>query len=646
MTWEALASAHSAKSFATSSARTASRWPRSGRLLSPLIAGACAWASVGAHAAGSPTTPPVIAKTYEASREGTPPSPIIAVGAPNIIWIMLDDVGFAASSAFGGLVPTPTLDSLAAGGLRYTNFHTTGICSPTRAALLTGRNHHEVGMGMFPLPFMSAEFPGYTGRIEQKDGTVADYLHKAGYSTYAIGKWHLTPDGEQTPVGPFDRWPTHMGFDHFFGFLGGATDQYKPHLVEDTLDVKADGRQLNAQLFDKAITYIDHQEQFDPAKPFFMYIAPGATHAPIQVDRSWIDKYKHKFDDGWDVFRQRILTRQKKMGIIPANAQLPTSDPRIPPWSSLNADEKKVFARFMEAYAGFLDYTDSEIGRLIDHLRQTKLIDNTVIFVIVGDNGASKEGGRNGTLIGEMQSLIGDNKGQIKYLLAHYDEIGTGTAYSNYPTGWAQAADTPFRKLKSDADAEGGTRNGMIVYWQNKLAKGEFRTQYGHVIDMLPTALELAKATMPQSINGVRQDPLEGISLAYSFKDPAAPSRHLEQYYFLFGNGAMVKDGWKASFSYHPDFWDLYRSWPIPTKIADNAGKEVWELYNLNTDFNERNNLAARYPAQLKELKALFDLRAKENNVYPLINWTDVYFKTKAFFHSPKGAAWVKSNAP
>lgn len=536
----------------------------------------------------------VIGKFYAQSKEGVRPAPVVAKGAPNIVWILLDDVGFGASSAFGGQIPTPAFEALANDGLRYTNFHTTGVCAPTRAALLTGRNHNAVGMGLFPHEFLSAEFPGYTGRLQPKDGTIAEYLRECGYSTYAIGKWHQTPDPEQSDLGPFDRWPSGKGFDHFFGFLGGAEDQYKPNLVEDNNHIKPDGRHLNAQLADKAIAYVDRQEKLNTPKPFFLYFATGATHAPHQVDREWLDKFKGKFDAGWDVYREQTLARQKALGLIPADAKLPARNPRVPAWNSLSADQKKVYARFMEAYAAYLNYTDYEIGRFVDHLKEKGLYDNTVIFLIIGDNGAAKNV-HHGTVEGERYAPIGDTKVQIAYSLKNFDRIGTKDAHSNYPVGWSQATNTPFRRWKTDANSEGGTRNPLIVHWPNGLkAKGEIRTQFGHVIDLLPTTLEIAGAMQPAVLHGIQQTPIQGTSLVYTFTDAKAPTRHTKQYFFLFGEGAIVKDGWKAEFALRPDGLDLYGTYPTPKKIINNAGKEVWELYNLNVDFNERNDLAAR----------------------------------------------------
>jgi arylsulfatase A-like enzyme len=495
---------------------------------------------------------------------------------------------------------------------------------------------------------LSAEFPGYNARLEPRDGTVAEYLRAAGYSTYALGKWHLTPDHELSDLGPFDHWPSGKGFDHFLGFLGGAEDQYKPRLVEDNRNVEPDGRHLNAQLADKAIQYVDEQRKLAPEKPFFLYLATGAAHSPHQVDQPWLDKYKGRFDAGWDDVRQQTLERQKRLGLIPASTQILPRDPRVTAWSSLTAEQKKVYARFAEGYGAFLEYTDFEIGRFVDHLRATNQLDNTAIFVIIGDNGASKEGGKNGSLVSELHPLTKDDRGQVAELLARIDDIGTSRTYSNYPIGWAQTFNTPFRQWKADANAEGGTHNPLIVHWPKAVTHGEVRTQYAHVIDLLPTALEISGSPLPNEVRGIKQDPVQGTSLAYSLTDASAPTRHTQQYYFLFGAGGIVKDGWKASFGYRPDYVDLFQTYPAPKDPPNNAGKQVWELYDLNSDINERVDLAKGNPEKLRELQALFAAEAQANHAYPLINWSDVSvkiqkqlgtgFSTPAIPQGPSGA--------
>ncbi len=559
-----------------------------------------------------------------------------AEGSPNVLLILLDDVGFGASEAFGGLIHTPNLDSLAGNGLRYTNFHTTGICSPTRSALLTGRNHHYVGMGMFPHYQNSAGFPGYNAHIPAKDGTIAEVLHNNGYATYHLGKWHLTPDEDTTDLGPFDRWPSGKGFDHNLSFLGGATDQYKPNLIEDNKHVQPDGRQLNAQLVDKAISYLSYQQEKAPGKPFFMYFATGATHAPHQVDKEWSDKYKGKFDEGWDVYRTQVFAAQKKLGVIPAYAQLPERNEMIKAWRDLPAGEQKLNARFMEVYAGYLEYTDYEIGRLIQYLKTSNQLDNTIVLVIVGDNGASKEGTEYGVTTKETRfvnaSLTREAYKQLE--LKDYTKIGTKEVVlaANYPLGWAQACNTPFRYWKSDANAEGATHNPLIVYYPKYIQeKGGIRWQYGHVTDIFPTIEELIKLKQPAYIKGIKQDTLQGYSLAYSFNNKTAPSVHTEQYYTIYGNRAIYKDGWKASAAHHPNGIDLFTfSDDAKKDTTDDPDKDVWELYNLNDDFNERINLAAKYPEKLKALKALYDKDAWKYHIYPLLDFKYASDKLKA----------------
>lgn len=567
-------------------------------------------------------------KTLADSKESWVTNQKAPKGAPNVVWIILDDVGFGASATFGGLISTPNFDTLAHLGLRYTNFHTAGICAPTRSALLTGRNHHYVHEGGFSHTQLSAGFPGWDGRIPSDKGTAAEILRENGYNTFAVGKYGITPDEDATDAGPFDRWPSGKGFDHFFGFLGSQTDQYKPDLVEDNAHVTPDGRNLNDQITDKAIFYLTRQQKVAPDKPFFLYYAPGATHAPHQVSHEWSDLYKGKFDEGWDVYRQRVFENQKKQGIIPANAVLPERNPNIKAWNTLSADEKRLYVRFMEVYAGYLTYADHEVGRLVQYLKTSKQLDNTLIFVIIGDNGASKEGSLNGDI--DRQILLKQHSEQenIQYNLAKIGEIGTpeGTQ-TNYPLGWAQAANTPFKYWKQDANAEGGTRNPLIVFAPKAIKDpGAIRTQYGHVIDVLPTTLELIGLNVPEYIRGIKQDTLQGTSLAYSLNDGAAASKHRIQHYYIFGSRSIYKDGWKAEVYHHPDFTDLTNpgsQWK-PDSTANNFDKDVWELYNLNTDYTERVNVASKYPDKLNELKTLYDEQAKKNHIYPFIDWEDV----------------------
>jgi arylsulfatase len=564
----------------------------------------------------------VIGKTYEESVEAWAQNPQAPEGAPNVVWILLDDVGFGAAGAFGGLIHTPHIDSLADNGLRYTNFHTCAISAPTRASLLTGRNSHAVHMGGFGHVAMSAGFPGWDGRIPSEAGTIAEILRENGYNTFAAGKWGLTPDADVTDAGPFDRWPAGKGFDHFFGFLGSATDQYKPNLVEDLAHVEPDGRHLNEQITDKAIGFIARQKKAAPNKPFFLYYAPGATHAPHQVAKEWRDKYKGRFDKGWDWYREEVIARQKQLAIIPADAQLPPREPRLEAWDQLSPEQKQVYARFFENYAGYLEYTDHEIGRLIHYLKKSGQLDNTAVFIIIGDNGASKEG----TFDGTVHRRATANKSReevIAYHLQNIDNIGTPESYVNYPLAWAQAANTPFRNWKQDAHSEGGTRNPLIVYYPKKIREAGIRHQYGHVIDLLPTTTELVGLQQPEYIRGVKQEPIHGISLYYSFHDAEAASHHTLQHYYIFGARSIYRDGWKAATAHRPDGLDRNIN-EVETPDPNRFANDVWELYNLNTDFNELNNLADQYPDKLKELKALFDREAEKYRLYPLIDRYDL----------------------
>ena len=533
-------------------------------------------------------------------------NPKAAAGAPNIIWILIDDAGFGATSAFGGLVETPNIEKLADNGLRFTNFHTTAICSPTRAALLTGRNHHSVHMGM--LTPAVRDFPGYDTRMPFEKATIAEILRENGYSTFALGKWHLAPVAENGQAGPFNRWATGRGFDHYYGFLPGATDQWHPELWEDQtkLDIEPNTTHLNELLADKAIKYIANQKSVSPEKPFFLYFATGATHSPHQVAKEWIDKYKGKFDMGWDKYRETVMERQKKLGIIPADAKLPPENPGVKPWDSLTTNQQKAYAHFMEVYAAFYSYTDYEIGRIIDYLDQIDQLQNTMIVVILGDNGASKGGGQTGTVNPPINKLKGKEK--IDAILNASDIIGSDESSTDYPVGWAQACNTPFRYWKTDANSEGGTRNPMILYYPQVIKEKGVRNQYSHLIDVLPTTLEIAKANYPPVINGYKQDKLEGTSLAYTIAQPKAASHHTVQYYEIAGSRSIYKDGWKA------ETWHTH---------GQSFDKDVWELYHLDSDFNELNNLATQKPEKLKELQNVFDEEAKKYNVYPLKDMTE-----------------------
>jgi arylsulfatase len=527
--------------------------------------------------------------------------------APNVVWILLDDVGFGAISTFGGQIKTPTLDSLANHGLRYTNFHTTAICSPTRAALLTGRNSHSVHMGLFPNTAVGA--PGYDGFMPFEKATIAEILRENGYNTYAVGKWHLTPPSHATPAGPFNRWPTGRGFDHYYGFLAGSTDQWHPTTWDDTRKVEpaADGKHFTTRMSDQAIAYIAEQKSVDATKPFFLYYAPGAGHAPHQVAKQWSDAYKGKFDAGWDKYRETVLAQQIRKGVVPKSTVLPPRNPGIHAWDSLSASEKKLYARFMEVYAGFVTQTDFEIGRVVNYLKKIGQLENTLIFVSVGDNGASKEGTFTGIVNRNDPSWT--DKQRLEANLEDIDLLGTEASKANYPLGWAMAANTPFKHWKQDANSEGGTHNPLIVFYPKGIQQpGGIRDQYAHIIDILPTTIELTGVQIPSIINGYRQEPVEGTSLAYSVNNANAPSRHVVQHYEIMGSRAIYKDGWKAG-TLH--------------KKGDDFRNDKWELYNVNEDYNERFDQAAKNPAKLKELQELFDSEAAKFNIYPLKDGTE-----------------------
>lgn len=543
-----------------------------------------------------------IGKTFSQSKEWWPEKPHAPKGAPNVLMFLIDDAGYGTSSAFGGLMETPVLDSLANNGLRYTNFHTTAICGPTRAALLTGRNHHSVHMGYFNYSAMG--FPGYDARLPFDKATIAQILHENHYNTYAVGKFHLTPIDEITSAGPFDRWPTGLGFDHFLGWHLGHTDQYHPNLYEDTrvADVEPNTKHVSTLLADKAISYIANQRSANPSNPFFLYFATGAIHAPHQADKKFIDQYRGKFDKGWDWYRQEVFNRQKKLGVIPANAILPERDPTVPAWDSLTPEQKKYYAMHMEVYAAMLTQADYEFGRIIHYLKDINQLDNTIVIAIIGDNGSSHST-PNGSLTGRINDL--PTKEQMTEALKHADEFGTEFSDMDAPSGWTQATNTPFRLWKADANAEGGTHNPMILFYPKGIKEKGVRNQYSHIIDIAPTIVDLTGSTFPKVINGYVQKPFEGSSLTYTISNPNAPSRHTIQYNELRGKRSIYKDGWKAEV-YHQTGTDF--------------SKDVWELYNLNTDFNERIDLAKKYPQKLKELEALFDHEAIKYNVYPLID--------------------------
>jgi len=533
-------------------------------------------------------------------------------GAPNVLIILLDDVGFGAAGTFGGPIPTPNLDALAKQGLRYNRFHTTAICSPTRASLLTGRNSHAVGMG--DVMNSSAAYEGYNGIIPKSAATIAEILRQHGYNTSAWGKWHLTPEWETSQVGPFDHWPTGMGFEKFYGFLAGETDQFAPSIYDGTTSVGPPNKpnyHLTEDLVDQAITWLRLQHSIAPDKPFFLYFAPGATHAPLQVPQAWIDRFKGQFDQGWDKVREETFARQKRLGVIPASTKLTPRPKQLPAWDKLTPDQKKVASRLMETYAGFLAHTDAHIGRLVAALDQMGVRDNTLIFYIVGDNGASGEGGPLGAFdyMGSLQGINLDTAATLRRL----NEIGGPTSYPHYPAGWAWAMDTPFQWTKQIASHFGGTRNPLVISWPKRIRdKGGLRSQFGHVNDIFPTILEAVGIPAPAVVNGVEQQPIDGVSLVYSFADAKALTRHRTQYFDVFANRALYHDDWIASAFRGRVPWMVMN--PNPKPYED----DVWELYNLADDFSQAHDLARKQPQKLRKLQEMFWVELAKNHGLPL----------------------------
>jgi|688.fasta_scaffold63403_2 arylsulfatase len=554
-------------------------------------------------------------KIGETYRDSTPdyPQPVTAPkGAPNVLLVLLDDVGFGMCSTFGGPVPTPHLDKLAKNGLIYNQFHTTALCSPTRAALLTGRNHHSCGTGV--IIEMGTGYPGYTGIIPRSTSVVAQTLRDNGYATAMFGKAHNTPEPEISPAGPFHNWPTGQGFEYFYGFNQGETNQYFPTLYRDTRPVAQpkspdQGYHFMADMTDEAITWTQNVRAANPNKPWFNYFSTSGIHAPHQPPQEYRDKYRGKFDYGWD--RQRELThaRQLEMGMIPKGTKLTPRDPNIPSWETRSADEKKVYTRLMENYAGYMDYTDHEVGRLIDSLAASGELDNTLVMYVVGDNGASAEGGLEGTF-SELASLIGVQLG-LESTIKRIDEIGGPRSEPHVPVGWAWAMNAPFQWTKQVASHFGGTRNPLVVHWPRGIkAKGQIRDQFHHVIDVVPTILEACQISEPKVVNGIAQKPIEGVSMLYSFEDAKAPSRRQTQYFELATNRAIYSDGWVACSRYgYP--------WMTAGRGMDFIDAP-WELYHIRDDFSQAVDLAAKQPGKLQELKAKFLEESKKYDVFPL----------------------------
>ena len=534
-------------------------------------------------------------------------------GAPNVLVILIDDAGFGSSSAFGGPCRTPAIERLAEGGLRYNRFHTTALCSPTRQALLTGRNHHAVGMG--GITEIATSAPGYNSLRPNTAAPLAETLKLNGYATAQFGKCHEVPVWQTSPLGPFDNWPTGGGgFEHFYGFIGGETNQWAPALYQDTVPVEPDrtpeeGYHFTEDMTDHAIDWVRQQKALMPDKPFFVYYAPGATHAPHHVAPEWSAKYKGAFDQGWDALREETLARQKELGVVPEDAQLTARPAEIPAWDETPDEMKPIFARQMEVYAGFMEHTDHHIGRLIDALAELEVLDDTLVYVIVGDNGASAEGTPNGCF-NELVVLNGEfGVETVEFMTERIDDFGTPTAYNHYAVGWAHAMDTPFQWTKQIASHWGGTRNGTVVHWPNGIdAKGEIRSQFHHVIDVATTVLDAAGLPAPTFVHGVQQMPLHGVSMLPSFGDPEAPETRETQYFEMFCNRGIYHRGWTAV-TRHSTPWVLAEAPPVES--------DVWELYGPD-DWTQAHDLAAEQPDRLVDLQRLFLIEAATYNVLPL----------------------------
>jgi len=535
-------------------------------------------------------------------------------GAPNVLLILTDDVGFGASSTFGGPIETKTFDRLAANGLRYTQFHTTALSSPTRAALLSGRNHHSAATGV--IMELGSGYPGYNSLMPKSAGTFAEVLKQSGWNTAWYGKNHNVPDWHGSQAGPYDLWPTGLGFEYFYGFIGGDANQWAPALYENIKPIEpphdTKDYHLDKDLADKCIERIRMLHAVAPHKPWVQYYAPGTAHAPHHAPKEWIEKYKGKFDQGWDKVREETLARQKKMGIVPQNTKLTERTKGIPAWDSLNDDQKRVFSRMMEVYAGALTHADHQIGRILDAVKELGEQDNTLVIYIQGDNGASAEGSPQG-LLNEMTYFNGVPE-DFKEVARRIEELGGSMTYNHYPVGWAHAMDTPFQWTKQVASHFGGTRNGLVISWPARIKdKGGIRTQFHHAIDIAPTILDACGIQFPAVLNGVPQKPVEGVSMVYSFDDAKAPSKRRTQYFEMFANRAIYNDGWVATTTPPVTPWDIFG------KVPD-VDDYQWELYHVAEDFSQAVNLAAREPAKLRALQDLFWVEAAKYNVIPIDN--------------------------
>lgn len=548
----------------------------------------------------------------ESAPPSWPQSPRPPANAPNVIVILTDDVGFGAASAFGGPIPTPTFDMLARSGLRFNRFHTAAICSPTRASLLTGRNPHNVGVGL--VTNLPTGYDGYTSVIPQSAGTIAQVLRTRGYNTAMFGKGHVTPEWEQSAAGPFDRWPTGLGFEHFYGFLGADISMYAPALVRGTSFIAPPRDQnyfFERDMADDAIGWIREQQAIAPDNPFFIYYAPGAAHAPNHAPAEWLARFRGQFDAGWDVMRQQIFERELATGAIPQGTVLTPRPPELPAWDSLSADQRRLYARYMEAYAASLAFSDREMGRVLDAVRETGEFDNTLVIYIQGDNGASTEGRLDGKLF--EQSGVNDITERFDYVLGRIDDIGGPNAYNLYPGGWGWAMNAPFAWYKRIASHFGGTRNAMVVSWPRHIReRGGLRSQFHHVSDVMPTILEAAGIPAPSELAGVEQMPLDGVSMLYAFNDGRAQSHRRRQIFEVMQNFGIYDNGWVAASRPVGSPWDRTRAAPVP------LDQRVWELFNVDVDFSQSRDLAREQPERLAALQQLFWVEAARNNILPI----------------------------
>ncbi len=553
----------------------------------------------------------IIGKTYKESKEDFPQEAKAPEGAPNVIVILIDDLGFGQPSILGGPIPTPNIENLAKQGVIYTRFHTTAICSSSRAALLTGRNHHMVASGT--ITELTTGYPGYNSFWGDDAASIAQILNLNGYTTSAFGKWHNTPDWESSPAGPFDRWPTGKGFDYFYGFFGGETSQWEPQLYKNLNAVEApktpeEGYHLTEDLAQNATQWAKTQKSLDKDRPLFMYLATGGVHAPLHVPEKWIDRFKGQFDGGWDVMREKTLARQKAMGILPQNTQLTPRPKEIPAWNDQSPEAKKLYARQMEVFAGFVAHTEYYINQFLEEYHKLPGTENTMVIYVLGDNGASAEGSITGTTNNIMtQNGIPDN---VESQLGDISKLGGPEFENHYAVPWSWAGCAPFQWMKRVPSHFGGTRNGLIISWPGHIkSNGERRTQFHHAIDILPTILEAANIQEPTVVNGIQQIPIQGVSMLYSTDDANAPSKRTVQYFEVGGNRAIYKDGWIAT-CFHRVPWE--------TKGTSSFDNDVWNLYNIEDDWSQAVDLASKNPAKLKELQDVFDQEAKKNNVYPL----------------------------